>query len=155
MPGPATPASLPQPRASPAPLWTFPPADFVAAHSIDLTVVGPEDPLIAGMADVLTARGQKVFGPSRAAAAIEGSKVFAKHLFRKYGIPTADFETFDNPTEAEAYIRRRGTPIVVKADGAAAGKGVVVCPDRDSALEAVDRIMRRKEFGAAGDRVVG
>jgi phosphoribosylamine--glycine ligase len=129
-------------------------ADFVAAEDIDLTVVGPEDPLIAGMVDVLAARGRVAFGPRRAAAALEGSKVFAKHLFRKYHIPTADFATFDSPAEAEAYLRRRGAPIVVKADGAAAGKGVLVCPDLASAADAVDRIMRRKEFGAAGDRIV-
>lgn len=129
-------------------------ADFAVSEGIDLTVIGPEDPLIAGIVDVLASRGRAAFGPRRAAAALEGSKVFAKHLFRKYGIPTADFETFDDPAEADAYIRRRGAPIVVKADGAAAGKGALVCPDLNSALKAVDRIMRRKEFGAAGDRVV-
>ncbi|HIE53124.1 MAG TPA: phosphoribosylamine--glycine ligase [Armatimonadetes bacterium] len=129
-------------------------AAFAQREGIDLTVVGPEAPLIAGLADVLAARGLAVFGPTAEAAIIEGSKVFAKHLFRKYGIPTAQFETFDDPAEAEAYLRRQGAPIVVKADGLAAGKGSIVCRDLETAFRAVDQIMRERIFGDAGRQVV-
>jgi len=129
-------------------------ADFVDREEVDLTVIGPEDPLIAGLADVLLERGRKVFGPRANAALLEGSKVFAKELFRQYHIPTAAFEVFDDPGEAEAYLRRQEFPLVVKADGAALGKGVTVAPDLDTALRAVDDLMRKKLFGAAGNRIV-
>ncbi len=129
-------------------------ADFAAAQKIGLTVVGPEAPLASGIVDVFAARGLKVFGPSKAAARIEGSKAFAKDLMRKYGIPTAGYEVFTAPDAAKEYIKKQGAPIVVKADGLAAGKGVVVAMTEAEALAAVDMIMRDAVFGAAGARVV-
>ncbi|NLC76645.1 MAG: phosphoribosylamine--glycine ligase, partial [Clostridia bacterium] len=99
--------------------------DFALAQNIDLTVVGPEAPLVAGIVDLFAEAGLKAFGPSRAAARLEGSKSFAKQLMAKYGIPTGAFQTFTDPEAAKAYIRQLGTPCVVKADGLAAGKGVV------------------------------
>ncbi len=129
-------------------------ADFALANKVDLTVVGPEAPLASGIVDIFAARGLKVFGPSKAAARIEGSKAFAKDLMRRYGIPTAGYRVFTAPDEAKAYIKERGAPIVVKADGLAAGKGVVVAMTEADALAAVDMIMRDAVFGAAGARVV-
>lgn len=121
---------------------------------IDLVVIGPEAPLVAGLADRLRAAGVAVFGPSAAAAQLEGSKVFSKNLFRDAGIPTAEYEVFDNADAADRYLGSVGAPIVVKADGLCAGKGALVCPTLAEAHEAVDRILRQQEFGAAGDRVV-
>lgn len=129
-------------------------ADLARQQGIDFTIVGPEAPLIEGIVDEFIARGLRVFGPKRAAARIEGSKVFAKNLMRRHKIPTADFAVFDQPAEARAYIEKKGAPIVVKADGAAAGKGAIVCKDVRSALDAVERIMEQRIFGSAGDRVV-
>jgi len=129
-------------------------ADFAEKEGIDLTVVGPEAPLVAGIVDEFEKRGLKVFGPSRAAARLEGSKAFSKEMMRKYGVPTADFRVFENPEEAREYIIKKGAPIVVKADGLAAGKGVVVAGTVEEAIEAVNRIMVEKVFGSAGDRVV-
>ena len=133
-------------------------ADFAEREKIDLTVVGPESPLIAGMADEFERRCLRVFGPSKEAAQMEGSKVFAKRLMLESGIPTASCEVFDDPDKASAYIEsvaaKSGAPIVVKADGEAAGKGVFVAPGKEQALEAVDTIMRKKAFGRSGERVV-
>ncbi len=129
-------------------------ADFAEREGIDLTIVGPEAPLVAGITDEFERRGLKVFGPSKAAAQLEGSKAFAKEMMRKFGVPTADFQVFDDPEKAKEYIRKVGAPIVVKADGLAAGKGVVVAQTVDEAIEAVDRIMVEKVFGEAGNRVV-
>jgi phosphoribosylamine--glycine ligase len=129
-------------------------ADFAREQGIDFTIVGPEAPLIDGMVDEFIARGLKVFGPKRAAARIEGSKVFAKNLMRRHKIPTADFDVFDNAADARTYIEKKGAPIVVKADGAAAGKGAIVCQDVRAAIDAVERIMEERVFGAAGDRLV-
>jgi len=133
-------------------------ADFAEREKIDLTVVGPESPLIAGLTDELEARGLKVFGPSKAAAQMEGSKVFAKRLMLENGVPTAGCEVFDDPKQAYAYIEKLAAttsdPIVVKADGEAAGKGVFVCKTEEDALRAVDVIMVEKAFGESGNRVV-
>lgn len=127
---------------------------FAWENKIDLTVVGPEAPLANGLVDIFAEHGLKVFGPTKAAAQIEGSKAFAKKLMKKYGIPTAAYEVFTDLTAAKDYIRRQGAPIVVKADGLAAGKGVVVATTVDEALAAVDMIMGDAVFGDAGARVV-
>ena len=128
---------------------------FCTKEQIGLVVIGPEDPLCAGLADVLRAKGIKVFGPSKGAARIEGSKVFAKELMRHADVPTAEFAVFDHPQPARDYIATRDYPLVVKADGLAAGKGVVVCKTGEEATKAVERIMTREEFGAqAGRRIV-
>ncbi|BAF60721.1 phosphoribosylamine-glycine ligase [Pelotomaculum thermopropionicum SI] len=128
--------------------------DFAREKGIDLTVVGPEAPLNAGIADLFQEAGLRIFGPSRAAAEIEGSKVLAKEIMAKYGIPTADYAVFDRPDRAAAYIKQKGAPCVVKADGLAAGKGVIVAMDEQAALDAVCSIMVDRIFGSAGDRVV-
>jgi phosphoribosylamine---glycine ligase len=128
--------------------------DYASDNGIDLTVVGPEVPLIGGISEAFWEADLKVFGPSRAAARIEGSKVFAKELMRHAGVPTANFETFDHEDAALAYLRaHRDYPVVVKADGAAAGKGVTVAHSRDEAEEAV-RASFGGKFGAAGERIV-
>lgn len=127
---------------------------FVEEHKIDLTIVGPEVPLLAGLVDALQSKGHKAFGPSRVAAELEGSKAFAKHIMKKYRIPTGDYEVFTELAGALAYIEEKGAPIVVKADGLAAGKGVVVAMDKETAIEAVKSIMGDKIFGAAGNQVV-
>jgi phosphoribosylamine---glycine ligase len=128
--------------------------DFAAENEIDLTVVGPEVPLIGGISEAFWEAGLKVFGPSRAAARIEGSKVFAKELMRHAGVPTARFEAFDHEEAALAYLRAHSEyPVVLKADGAAAGKGVTVAHSRDEAEEAV-RASFGGKFGAAGERMV-
>ncbi len=128
-------------------------ADFAAREAIDLTVVGPEQPLVAGIADLFESRGLKVFGPGREAARLEGSKAFAKELMRENGIPTAACEIFTDLDEARRYVAQ-DRPCVVKADGLAAGKGVILCAGRAEAEAALDDIMGRRVFGAAGDRVV-
>jgi phosphoribosylamine--glycine ligase len=128
-------------------------ADFCRSKAIDLVVVGPEAPLVAGLADDLRAAGIRVFGPSKAAAQLEGSKGFTKDLCEKYGIPTAAYGRFDSAADAKAYIRKMGAPIVVKADGLAAGKGVTVAMTLDEALEAVDSCFDGA-FGGAGAEVV-
>ncbi|MFH1390160.1 MAG: phosphoribosylamine--glycine ligase [Candidatus Margulisiibacteriota bacterium] len=127
---------------------------FALEKKIGLTVVGPEVPLVAGIADDFAAAGLKVFGPGRLGAQIEGSKVFSKNFMTKYDIPTAQSGTFRRLEEAIAYVKEMGAPIVVKADGLAAGKGVVVCRTETEAIDAVKLIMEKKEFGAAGDQVV-
>ena len=133
---------------------------FAKEQSIDLTVIGPEAPLVAGLADAMNAEGLKVFGPSQAAAELEGSKVFCKNLLHTANIPTASYQTFRNGEDAERYIKDRYAEpqepvhVVVKADGLAAGKGVIVCDTRDEALEAIDRIASRREFGEAGNELI-
>jgi phosphoribosylamine--glycine ligase len=128
---------------------------FCTKERIGLVVIGPEDPLAAGLADYLRGKGFKVFGPSKEAARVEASKVFAKELMRHADVPTADFRIFDHPDPARTYVMSRDYPVVVKADGLAAGKGVIVCKDMTEALRAVERVMVREEFGArAGRRIV-
>jgi phosphoribosylamine--glycine ligase len=128
---------------------------FARQENIGLTVVGPEDPLSQGITDVFHKAGLRVFGPSRDAAQLEASKAFAKQLMRHADVPTAEFRVFDHPDPARHYIETREYPVVVKADGLAAGKGVIVCATTEDALAAIDRIMVREEFGlAAGRRVI-
>ena len=124
---------------------------FAVDKAIDLVVIGPEAPLVNGLVDALNTAGIKAFGCTKDAAQIEGSKIFAKRLMKKYNIPTADFEVFDSPDVAKNYIRTKNAPIVVKADGLAAGKGVIVAQTLDEALNAVDEM---KTFGAAGSKIV-
>jgi phosphoribosylamine---glycine ligase len=124
------------------------------AEKVGLVVVGPEAPLVAGLADALAVEGIPCFGPCAYAAQLEGSKAFAKHVMRAANVPTAPFEVFDDAAAAKAYIREKGAPLVVKADGLAAGKGVVVAKTVDEALAAIDDMMVAKSFGAAGARVV-
>lgn len=129
-------------------------ADYAEEKSIDLTVVGPEAPLVAGLADVFKRRGLPVFGPSKAAAQLEGSKAFSKELMAKYNIPTAFFKVCEDIATAKAYVEEKGAPIVVKADGLAAGKGVVVAMTKEEALAAIDEMMGDHKFGNAGARLV-
>ncbi len=129
-------------------------ADYAEANSIDLTVVGPEASLVDGIADVFIARGLALFGPSKAAAELEGSKAFSKQLMEKYNIPTAFFKVCEDIVTAKAYVKEKGAPIVVKADGLAAGKGVVVAMTEQEALDAIDDMMGDLKFGGAGARVV-
>ncbi|MDH3998107.1 MAG: phosphoribosylamine--glycine ligase [Desulfuromonadales bacterium] len=128
--------------------------DFAQAEKIDLTVVGPEIPLTMGIVDRFQAAGLEIFGPNQAAAQIEGSKSFSKDLMAKYDIPTAAYQTFTEHAAAVAYIKEQGAPIVVKANGLAAGKGVIVAMTEEQAIAAVDDIMLDKVFGAAGASVV-
>ncbi|MAM87147.1 MAG: phosphoribosylamine--glycine ligase [unclassified Hahellaceae] len=127
---------------------------LVKAEAIDFIVVGPEAPLVAGIVDYFRARQVPIFGPSQAAAQLEGSKAFTKHFLARHGIPTAAYETFTSPDEAIAYIRQQGAPIVVKADGLAAGKGVIVAETVDQAEAAVRDMLEGNSFGDAGHRVV-
>ncbi|MYD98871.1 MAG: phosphoribosylamine--glycine ligase [Gammaproteobacteria bacterium] len=129
-------------------------ASFAERRAADLTIVGPEAPLVAGIRDHFDACGLKCFGPSRAAARLEGSKSFAKRFMARHGIPTAACEVFTDAAAAERYIRGRGAPIVVKADGLAAGKGVVVARDVEEAVEAVGHMLSADRFGEAGHQVV-
>lgn len=128
--------------------------NFIKNESIDLTVVGPEAPLVNGIVDYFNKEGLKIFGPTKEASKLEGSKVFAKELMRKYDIPTANFEIFDNSEEAIKYIKKRGAPIVVKADGLAAGKGAIVAKTIEEAIEAVRKILDEKIFKEAGNKIV-
>ena len=127
---------------------------FACANAIDFVVVAPDDPLCLGMVDALAAAGIRAFGPVKAAAQIEGSKVFAKDLMKKYGIPTAAYEAFDSCDEALAYLAGAKYPVVVKADGLALGKGVLICEDESAARDAVMDMMLGGKFGASGARVV-
>ncbi len=127
---------------------------FALEQNVDLTVVGPEAPLVDGLADAFQEAGIKVFGPSAKAAQLEGSKVFTKKLLQKYGIPSADFDVFDDLKAASKYLEDVPLPVVVKADGLAAGKGVFVCHDRKEALVALQTIMKDRAFGDAGNRVI-
>jgi phosphoribosylamine--glycine ligase len=128
--------------------------EFALKEKIDLTVVGPEDPLTQGIVDLFESKGLFIFGANKKAAEIERSKAFAKEMMKKYHIPTAFYEIFDNPKEAVKYIRKQGPPIVVKADGLAAGKGVIICKTVEEAIQSVEKIMVEKIFGEAGNRVV-
>lgn len=128
---------------------------FARQNQVGLTVVGPEAPLAAGIVDAFEAAGLRAFGPSKAAAELEASKVFCKHLLHTADVPTAEFQVFDRPEHAIRFLEQRNdVPVVVKADGLAAGKGVMVCDNRAQALEAVEQIARQKVFGEAGNRVV-
>ncbi len=129
-------------------------ARFCRKERVGLAVIGPEEPMALGLSDYLRGRGVKVFGPSKDAARVETSKVFAKTLMRHADVPTAEFRIFDHPDPARTYIETRDYPVVVKADGLAAGKGVIVCKDTAEALQAVERIMVREEFGPRAGRQV-
>ena len=128
-------------------------ADWAAANKIALTVVGPEAPLAAGVVDVFRARGLRIFGPTRAAAQLESSKAFSKAFMRRHGIPTADYDTFTDPVAAHAFVDRLGAPIVIKADGLAAGKGVVVAASLEEAHAAVDFMLVDNAYGGADEGV--
>ncbi len=129
-------------------------AVFAKDKGVDLTVVGPEAPLVSGIVDRFSAQGLLCFGPTGGAARLEGSKVFAKEFMRRHGIPTADFEVFEDADEAKHFLQKRTPPLVVKADGLAAGKGVIVAQTVDKAEAAIDAIMLEKKFGASGEKVV-
>ncbi len=127
---------------------------FCKKESIDLVIVGPEAPLVEGIVDRFQSAGVKIFGPSRFAAQLEGSKIFAKQMMRKLSIPTADFEVFESADRAMDYIAKKGVPIVIKVDGLAGGKGVAVVTTKPKAMEAIHRDMVKKVFGKAGERIV-
>ncbi|MDE7019506.1 MAG: phosphoribosylamine--glycine ligase [Lachnospiraceae bacterium] len=129
-------------------------AAFAKEKEIDLTIVGPDDPLVGGLTDELEAAGLRVFGPRKNAAILEGSKAFSKDLMKKYHIPTAAYETFDEPQKALAYLKTAKMPVVLKADGLALGKGVLICNTLEEAAAGVKTIMEDKKFGAAGNRMV-
>lgn len=129
-------------------------AKFCVDEKIDLCIVGPDDPLVGGLVDVLKERGIKAFGPDKKAAILEGSKAFSKDLMKKYNIPTAQYETFDNADAACEYLKTAKLPIVLKADGLALGKGVLICNTLEEALEGVKEIMCDKKFGSAGNKLV-
>lgn len=129
-------------------------AAFAKEHAVDFTIIGMDDPLAGGIVDVFEAEGLKVFGPRKNAAVLEGSKAFAKDLMKKYNIPTAAYETFDDPAAALAYLETAKFPIVLKADGLALGKGVLICNTFEEAKAGVKSIMEDKKFGAAGNKMV-
>ena len=129
-------------------------AAFAKEKEIDLTVIGMDDPLCGGIVDVFEREGLRVFGPRKNAAILEGSKAFSKDLMKKYGIPTADYQVFTDPAEAEAYLETAKYPIVLKADGLALGKGVLICKTRQEAKDGVKTLMLDKQFGSAGDEIV-
>ncbi|MBD1382370.1 phosphoribosylamine--glycine ligase [Metabacillus arenae] len=128
--------------------------DFAKENDVGLTIVGPEVPLINGIVDEFEQAGLKVFGPNKKAAMIEGSKQFAKDLMKKYDIPTADYQTFHSSAEARAYVEEKGAPIVIKANGLAAGKGVTVALTMEEALQCVDEFLNDKKFGQASESIV-
>lgn len=128
--------------------------EFAKGNKIDLVCVTPDDPLCAGMADAMRSAGIRAFGPSGNAAMIEGSKAYSKSLMKKYGIPTGKYEVFDDIDAAKKHIVKSPLPIVIKADGLALGKGVIICKTSAHAMEAVDDIMGRRKFGEAGNRIV-
>lgn len=127
---------------------------FAKEKSIDFTIVGMDDPLVGGVVDEFEKAGLKVFGPRKNAAILEGSKAFSKDLMKKYGIPTADYETFNDPKDALEYLKTAKIPIVLKASGLALGKGVLICETREEAYEGVKTLMEDKKFGEAGDTIV-
>jgi phosphoribosylamine--glycine ligase len=129
-------------------------ADFAEKEKVDLTVVGPELPLTLGIADLFESRGLKIFGPNKAAAQLEGSKAFTKEILKENHIPTASFATFTDAASAKDYINKQPPSYVVKADGLAGGKGVVICPTINDAVTVVDEILVQKVFGEAGEKVV-
>jgi phosphoribosylamine--glycine ligase len=128
--------------------------DFVKYEWIDLTIVGPEDPLSRGIVDAFEKEGRRILGPVKAAAQLESSKVFSKEFMKRHKIPTAEYKVFTSYVHAEDYVRMKGAPIVIKADGLAAGKGVIVASTVDEAMDALKLIMKDKAFGDAGERVV-
>jgi len=128
--------------------------DFAKSEKIDYTVVAPDDPLVLGLVDALEEVGVSCFGPRACAAIIEGSKVFSKNLMKKYGIPTASYEVFDNPKDALEYVNTSPIPTVIKADGLALGKGVTIAFTREEAIKAVNEAMEDKKFGKSGDKIV-
>ena len=128
--------------------------DFALNEKIGLTVVGPEIPLVLGIQNAFHERGLKVFGPSKEAAYLEGSKVFSKQMMTKYGIPTAQYEVFSNANEAKHYVIETEMPVVIKADGLAAGKGVIICETAEQAVTAVTQIMEQKIFGDSGNKII-
>ena len=127
---------------------------FAIEQQVDLVVPGPELPLVLGICDMMEKAGIPCFGPSQYAARLEGSKIFAKEVMREAGVPTADFAIFEEPAEAKDYVRARGLPLVIKADGLAAGKGVVVARSEEEAFQAIDQMLARKVFGEAGNRIL-
>ena len=129
-------------------------ADFAAEKEIDLTVIGMDDPLVGGIVDLFEARGLRVFGPRKNAAILEGSKAFSKDLMKKYNIPTAAYETFTSADDAKKYLETSEYPIVLKADGLALGKGVLICNTKEEALAGIDELMLDKKFGDAGNTIV-
>lgn len=129
-------------------------ADFALKEEIDLTIIGPDDPLVGGITDVFLEKGLRVFGPKKNAAVLEGSKAFSKELMKKYKIPTAGYEVFDNAVAATEYLSSCSYPIVLKADGLALGKGVFICNNFEEAKNSVEEIMIEKKFGASGDKLV-
>ena len=128
--------------------------EFALQKEIGLTVVGPEQPLVKGIVDRFEEKGLRIFGPNARAAELEGSKSFSKDIMKKYGLPTAEYKTFNSADSAAKYIENKNCPLVVKADGLAAGKGVLLCQTADEALAAVDSIMGKRSFGEAGDQIV-
>ncbi|MBQ8407205.1 MAG: phosphoribosylamine--glycine ligase, partial [Clostridia bacterium] len=129
--------------------------DWVDAHKdVEYTVIAPDDPLALGLADELESRGHRVFGPRKNAAIIEASKAFSKNLMKKYGIPTAEYEIFDDYKQAKKYLETCEIPVVLKADGLALGKGVLICKTREEAQEGLKEMMQDKKFGTAGNKVV-
>lgn len=129
-------------------------ADFAEKNAVDLTVAGPEECLVKGITDEFAKRGLKVFGPNKACAEFENSKAFTKRFLQKYHIPTAKYEEYTDPAEAKTHCGAFGYPAVIKADGLAAGKGVIIAQDEKEALAAIDQIMIDKQFGASGDKIV-
>ena len=128
--------------------------DFAKKEGIDFTVIGMDDPLVAGVVDAFEKEGLRVFGPRKNAAIVEGSKAFSKELMKKYGIPTAKYETFSDYEKAKSYVLGHDVPLVVKADGLALGKGVIICNTHEEAVAALDEIMVDKKFGKSGNTVV-
>jgi len=129
-------------------------ARFAEEEKIDFTVVGPEAPLVKGIVDAFEKRGLKIFGPRRKAAMLEGSKAFAKAFMKKYGVPTADYKVFDEFEEAVKFVKEKGAPVVVKADGLAGGKGAVVCKTEEEAIKTLEDFLEKKVFGEACEKVV-
>ena len=127
---------------------------FAMNERIELTVVGPEQPLVMGIVDQFSEKGLRIFGPNARAAELEGSKSFSKDIMNKYGLPTAQYRIFTSAKDAEEYIKYKNCPLVVKADGLAAGKGVLLCRTTEEALIAVDTIMKNRFFGEAGDQII-
>ena len=127
---------------------------FAKEKEIDLTIIGMDDPLVGGVVDEFEKAGLRVFGPRKNAAILEGSKAFSKDLMKKYNIPTASYETFNSPEEASKYLETSKYPIVLKADGLALGKGVLICNTKEEALEGVKELMLDKKFGSSGDTIV-
>ena len=128
--------------------------EFALEKGIDLTVIGMDDPLVGGIVNAFEEKGLRVFGPRQLAAMIEGSKAFSKDLMKKYNIPTAAYENFDDPQKALEYLETAKMPIVLKADGLALGKGVLICNTLEEAKDGVKTIMEDKQFGSAGNRMV-